>query len=254
MKLHYREMGEGQAFVILHGLFGYSDNWQTHARKLSEYYRVILVDQRNHGHSPWSEEFSYDLMAEDLKELFDELELEEVILLGHSMGGKTAMNFAQKYQDQLSKLVVVDMGVKAYPMHHEQIIAGLKAIQLRPGLGRSEAEETLSAYVDSPGVKQFLLKNLYRGQDKELQWRMNIPVLEREMPEILSALDPAQEVYTPTLFIRGEASNYVLDEDWEEIERIFPDASLETIQGAGHWVHAEAPKEFLESVLSFCLR
>ena len=254
MQLHFREIGEGQPFVILHGLFGYSDNWQTHAKKIAEFYRVILVDQRNHGHSDWNEEFSYELMAEDLKELCDRLELKKIILMGHSMGGKTAMLFAQKYPGLLDKLIIVDMGVKAYPMHHEEIIRGLKAIDVSQGLSRSEAEKQLAGYVESPGVRQFLLKNLYWTPEKRLAWRMNIPVLEREMEEILKAVDPSAEVFTPTLFIRGELSNYILDKDWPEIEAIFPDATLVSVPGAGHWVHAEAPKEFLDAVLSFCLR
>lgn len=254
MKLHFRELGEGQPFVILHGLFGYSDNWQTHAKKLSEYYRVILVDQRNHGHSAWSEDFSYELMAEDLKELCIDLNLDKIILMGHSMGGKTAMAFAQKYSDLIDKMIIVDMGIKAYPMHHEQIIAGLKSIDLEGNISRSEAENQLTKYVDSFGVRQFLLKNLYWNEQKKLAWRMNIPVLEEKMDEILKALNAKIEVFVPTLFIRGELSNYILDEDWDEIEKAFPDSNLVSVANAGHWVHAEAPKEFLDAVLSFCLR
>jgi esterase len=254
MKLYYREMGEGQAFVILHGLFGYSDNWQTHAKKISEYYRVILVDQRNHGHSPWDEEMSYELMAKDLKELLDELHLKNIILMGHSMGGKTATVFSHLFPNFLDKLIVVDMGVKAYPMHHNEILKGIKAIDLDHKVSRSEAETAMSEYIHSTGVRQFLLKNLYWNEHKMLAWRMNVPVLEKEMPEILRSIHSNKELFIPTLFIRGELSNYVLDEDWEEIEEQFPDASLVTIAQAGHWVHAEAPQEFLEAVLSFCLR
>ncbi|MGV3631878.1 MAG: alpha/beta fold hydrolase [Bacteroidota bacterium] len=262
MQLHFREMGEGQPFVILHGLFGYSDNWQTHAKKIADYYRVILVDQRNHGHSQWSEDFSYELMAGDLKELCDQLKLEKMILMGHSMGGKTAMAFAQKHPGLIEKLIIVDMGTKSYPMHHEQIIAGLKSIDLSKNPGRSDAEAQLSKYVDSFGVRQFLLKNLYWNEEtakgsngvKKLAWRMNIPVLERKMDEILKAIDPKVEVFVPTLFIRGEESNYIMDEDWADIEAIFPDATLASVPNAGHWVHAEAPKEFLDLVLGFCLR
>ncbi|MEY3425842.1 MAG: hypothetical protein RL679_1200, partial [Bacteroidota bacterium] len=140
MKLHYREIGEGQPMLILHGLFGFSDNWQTHAKKLSEYYRVILVDLRNHGHSDWSDDFSYPIMVEDLQELFEMLSLKKVILIGHSMGGKVAMLFAQNYAQQLDKLVVVDIGVKEYPSHHQHILAGMHAIDLPTIQLRSEAE------------------------------------------------------------------------------------------------------------------
>ena len=253
MKLHYREMGVGQPFVILHGLFGYSDNWQTHAKKLGDYYRVILVDLRNHGHSEWNEEHTYESMAADLFELFTDLKLEKVILMGHSMGGKTAMRFAQLHADLLAKLIVVDMGTKAYPMHHNEILNGLKAIDLAHIDTRGEAEKRMEPFISSPGVRQFLLKNLYWIEKGKLAWRMNIAVLEREMPAILTAL-PSEEVMLPTLFIRGALSNYILDEDWDEIENQFPDSSLKTIENAGHWVHAEAPAEFMEAVLSFCLR
>ncbi len=253
MKLHYRELGEGKPMMILHGLFGYSDNWQSQAKKLAEYYRVILVDLRNHGHSDWSDDFSYDLMAQDVFELCQDLHLEELILVGHSMGGKTAMLFAQQHEELLEKLIVVDMGVKSYPMHHEHILAGIHAVDLPNIKVRREAEEQLSAHIEAEGVKQFLLKNLYWKEKGQLAWRINVAVLEREMPAILGAL-PEGEVFTPTLFIRGELSNYILDEDVPQIEQYFPDSEIVTIAGSGHWVHAEAPEEFLEALLSFCLR
>jgi esterase len=253
MKLHYRELGEGQPMVILHGLFGFSDNWQTHAKKLADYFRVILVDLRNHGHSDWSDDFSYPLMAADLKELFDELQLKKVLLVGHSMGGKAAMLFAQHHPTYLEKLVVVDIGIKAYPMHHQHILAGMHAINLETITVRSEAESILKQHIDSDGVRQFILKNLYWKDKGQLAWRMNLPVLEREMEQILGAV-PQQEVWVHTLFIRGELSNYILDEDIDSIENQFPDMELVTIPNSGHWVHAEAPEEFLNALLSFCLR
>lgn len=253
MELYYREMGEGQPLVILHGLFGFSDNWQTQAKKFSEYYRVILVDLRNHGHSPWSSDFSYPIMVEDLVNLFQKLELQQVILLGHSMGGKVAMHFAQKHAHYLEKLIVVDMGVKSYPMHHQHILEAFNRIDLTRMSARSEAEQILKQFIDSEGVRQFLLKNLYWKEKGKLSWRVNFPVLEAAMPEILSAL-PQVEVFISTLFIRGALSNYILDEDVSAIEQIFPDSSLESIQNAGHWVHAEAPDAFVDCVLGFCLR
>jgi len=145
------------------------------------------------------------------------------------------------------------MGLKEYPMHHAEILKGLYSVQLHEGATRSMAEEALSQFIESPGIKQFLLKNLYWKEKNQLAWRMNIPVLEREMPEILKAL-PEQEVFTQTLFIRGELSNYILDEDLESIENQFPDSQVVTISGAGHWVHAEKPQEFIHAVLEFCLR
>ncbi len=253
MLLHYKELGEGKPLIILHGLFGTSDNWQTHAKKLSEYYRVILVDQRNHGHSPWSEDFTYEHLADDLEELILHLGIDKFTLIGHSMGGKTAMYYAQKYPSRLEKMVVVDIGIKKYPMHHNEIIKGIKSLDLSTLTSRSEAENAMKPFVDSYGVRQFLLKNLYWFEKGKLAWRMNVEVLEREMEEILAPI-PNIEVWTPTLFIRGAMSNYILDEDWDEIEEIFPDAILETIENAGHWVHSEQPEEFIEMVLGFIIR
>ncbi len=253
MKLNFRELGTGQPMIILHGLFGFSDNWQTHAKKFAEYYRVILVDLRNHGHSDWNDEFSYDLMVEDLKELCDDLKLKNILMIGHSMGGKVAMLFAQKHIEYLEKLIVVDIGVKAYPMHHQHILAGMHAIDLKTIKLRSDAENILKQHIDSDGVRQFLLKNLYWKEKGQLAWRMNLSVLEREMANILSVL-PEKEVMLPTLFIRGELSNYILDEDIAQLEDQFPDSEIITIKNAGHWVHAEAPEEFVDSVLGFCLR
>lgn len=253
MKLYYRELGEGKPLMILHGLFGFSDNWQTHAKKLAEYYRVILVDLRNHGRSDWSDEFSYDLMAEDVIELVEDLKLEDLILVGHSMGGKVAMRVAQQKEDLLEKLVVIDMGIKSYPMHHQHILAGIHSVKVDEIKARREAEAQMSAHIDSEGVLQFLLKNLHWKEKGKLAWRMNTAVLEREMPEILSEM-PDGEVFTTSLFIRGELSNYILDEDFESIENVFLDSEIVTIADAGHWVHAEAPAEFLETLLSFCLR
>lgn len=253
MLLHYKVQGEGKALVILHGLFGTSDNWQTHAKKLAEYYLVILVDQRNHGHSPWSEDFTYEHLADDLERLMNHLKIDQFTLIGHSMGGKTAMYYAQKFPNRLEKMVIVDIGIKQYPMHHNEIIKGIKSLDLSIISSRSEAEKAMEPFVDSYGVRQFLLKNLYWVEKGKLAWRMNVNVLEREMAEILAPI-PNIEVWTPTLFIRGALSNYILNEDWDEIEDIFPDATLETIENAGHWVHSEQADEFIEKVLGFIIR
>lgn len=253
MKLYHRELGEGKPMMILHGLFGYSDNWQTHAKKLSEYYRVILVDLRNHGRSDWSDDFSYEIMADDVLELCADLELEDLILVGHSMGGKVAMNVAAKNEDLLEKLVIVDMGTKEYPMHHDHILEGINAVTLENVSARSEAEKQMEPFIESEGVKQFLLKNLYWKEKGQLSWRMNVKVLEKDMQKILDPFK-ADEILTPTLFIRGAMSNYILDEDIPSLEMQFPDLEVETIENAGHWVHAEAPNEFIEALLGFCLR
>jgi pimeloyl-ACP methyl ester carboxylesterase len=179
-------------------------------------------------------------MVQDLHELLQDLHIEKPILLGHSMGGKLAMHFDQSYPQFIEKLIVVDMGVKAYPPHHAHILAAIHAIDL-------------SKIVESEGIRQFLLKNLYWEEKGKLAWRVNFPVLEASMPEILAAL-PEHESFTPTLFIRGLLSNYILDEDSAQLEGYFPDSQLASIPNAGHWVHAEAPDAFIDEVLSFSLR
>lgn len=253
MELYFKTSGEGTPLIILHGLFGSSDNWLTHAKKLSNYFKVYLVDQRNHGHSPWSDDFSYQIMADDLHQLVTTEKLTNFILMGHSMGGKTAMLYAQQHEDLIEKLIIVDMGVKEYPIHHDIIIKGLTSLNLTSIETRSGAEEELGKYIDNLSIRQFLLKNLFWKEKGQLAWRINIPVLDRKMPEILSAL-PFQEAFTDTLFLRGGQSDYIKDDDEKQIIRYFPIAEIHTIERAGHWIHAEAPEEFIEKILGFCLR
>ncbi|PWH85048.1 alpha/beta fold hydrolase [Brumimicrobium oceani] len=253
MELHYKQFGEGKAFIVLHGLFGSSDNWQTHGKKLGEYFDVYLVDQRNHGESGWSDEFSYDVMAEDLHEFIQSHHLEEIILMGHSMGGKTAMRYAQKYPEMIDKLIIVDMGIKEYPVSHDTIIEGLKSIDLSVIHSRSGASEQLSKYINNKSIRQFLLKNLYWKEKGQLAWSINLPVLEEKYAEIIKAL-PEVETLIDTLFIAGGKSDYVLEEDHDAIRKLFPLADFHTIDRAGHWIHAEAPEEFIEEVLGFALR
>lgn len=253
MKLQHRIIGEGKPLIILHGLFGSSDNWQTHAKRFSEYFQVILVDQRNHGHTEWSNEFDYDLLAADLHELITDLGLEKVNLLGHSMGGKAVMRYAQLYPNTIEKLIVVDMGIKTYPPHHQEILKAIDAVNASPMDSRSAAEAILLPFVPENGTRQFLMKNLYWIEKGKLAWRMNVEVLKKEMPNILKAI-PDQEVLVQTLFIRGALSNYILDEDIPDMEDQFPDSSFVTIENAGHWVHAEQPEEFMNAVLEFLLR
>ena len=250
MKLHYRKYGEGQPLIILHWLFGSSDNWQTLGKKFAENFEVYLVDQRNHGHSPKSNEFNYQLLSDDLYKLITDLELENITLIGHSMGGKTVMHFAQEHPLFIKKLIVVDIGPKAYPMHHDIILAGLNSLDLSTIKSRGQADKQLSKFIEDIGVKQFLLKNLYWIEKGQLGWRINIPVLEKKMPDILAAI-PDKIVETHTLFIRGEKSNYIVEDDFQNIYDQFPNSEIETIYDAGHWVHAENPFSFYNMVLEF---
>ena len=253
MELQHKQFGEGKAFIILHGLFGSSDNWQTHGKKLAEYFDVYLIDQRNHGESGWSDEFSYDLMADDLHEFIQANNLKEIILLGHSMGGKTALRYAQKHPEMIEKLIIVDMGIKAYPISHDGIIEGLKSIDLSVIDSRSGASKQLAKHISNRSISQFLLKNLYWKEKGQLAWSINLSVLENKLPEIVKAL-PELETMVETLFIAGGQSDYILPEDHDSIRAIFPLADFFTIERAGHWIHAEAPEDFIERVLGFALR
>ena len=253
MLLQFKEFGEGKPLVILHGLFGFSDNWKSQAKAFSSYFRVIAVDLRNHGRSAWNPIHSYEAMAGDVIETLDSLNIDKAHVIGHSMGGKVAMHLTQLFPLRISKLVVVDMGIKCYPMHHQEIIQAIHEVPLSEITARSQVSSFLSNRIPQEGVRQFLLKNLYWIEKGKLAWRMNINVLEANMALILSSL-PDQEVLHSTLFIKGGESDYILEEDHEDIERVFLDSEIDEVANSGHWVHAEAPEEFLEKTLTFLLR
>jgi len=250
--LHYRVVGDsGPVLYILHGLFGSSDNWQTISKEFAKHFQVVLVDQRNHGMSFKSDVHSYDAMAEDLKGLIDNLGHENPILLGHSMGGKTVMRFAQLYPNIADKIIVVDIGPKGYPPHHQSILAGLSAIDFTVVNSRSEAENILKEYVSDFMVRQFLLKNVYWVQPgKQLGWRINVPVLNKNIEQITGEL-ASTEVDTKTLFIRGVKSNYIVEPDFVAIKNQFRNAEISSIADAGHWIHAEQPERLFELVKDF---
>ena len=239
MQLFYKEYGDGKPVVILHGLFGFSDNWKSQAKVLANYFRVIAVDLRNHGRSEWSDLHSYESMAHDVIETMDLLKLSQFHVIGHSMGGKVAMHLAQSHPERVLKTVVVDMGIKSYPMHHQDLIEAIKAVPIETITARSQVNTFLSNRIPEEGVRQFLLKNLYWIERGKLAWRMNIDILEANMNLILDAL-PEQEVLGSTLFIKGANSSYILDEDVEAIENVFLDSEIQSITDAGHWVHADA--------------
>lgn len=251
MELNYKKYGEGKAFIILHGLFGSSDNWHSHAKKFGEYFEVYSLDQRNHGDSGWSDDFDYDIMAEDLHEFVEKHQLDDFILMGHSMGGKTAMRYAQLYPDKIDKLIIVDMGIKGYPVTHDVIIEGLKSLNLENLSTRGEADAHLEKYIGSYMVRQFLLKNLHRDKTG-FSWKVNLKVLEEKLHEVIDSI-PNDEVMIDTLFMVGGTSDYIVPEDHDAIRKVFPLATFYTIEKAGHWIHAEAPEEFMEQVLSFSL-
>ena len=253
MKLNYKKIGEGgQAIVILHGVFGSLDNWATVSKSIADAgYVVYLVDQRNHGRSPHSDEFTYEAMAADLAEFIEDHGLEKPILVGHSMGGKTVMQYAETYPGTYDKLVIVDIGPKAYPPHHQRLIEGLNALPVSEIEDRQQADTLFSTYEPNVGVRQFLLKNLYRSDTGAFAWRFNLPVLTELQANVGSEIPHLRQITEPTLFIRGAGSGYLKDEDWEGIQAMFPNAELVTIPKSGHWVHAEQPRLFVEALTSF---
>jgi len=259
MKLFYRKFGEGQPIIILHGLFGQSDNWNSLAKQFAENgFEVYAVDQRNHGLSPHSDVWNYKVMSEDVYELITDLNLKNVILLGHSMGGKTAMQFAVNHAECLDKLVVADIAPKYYPIHHQGVLEALQAVDFNVVKTRREVEDVLSKYISDFGTKQFLLKNIFWLDETEMAWRFNLKVIIQQIETVGQDVEHTGDA-TPldivcdvqTLFVRGENSNYILEEDIDLIHEIFPRSALETIQSAGHWVHAEKPKAFFDCVMQF---
>ena len=250
MKLNFTKIGEGSPLLIAHGLFGSSDNWRTLGKQFAKTNTVYLIDLRNHGKSPHSLDMNYDFMASDIMELIIDEKINKPILLGHSMGGKAALMFLKKYPDILEKLIVADIGLKKYPMHHEQILMGLNNIDLKSIKTRSEAQEALGIYVKEIGVQQFLLKNLFWVEKGKLEWRMNLKIIEKNILKILEEIT-IENSKTPTFFLRGEKSNYIPEKDFKNILNKFPNGKIATIKKVGHWLHAENPDEFFRLVTEF---
>ncbi len=248
--LNYKILGEGKPLVILHGLFGSLDNWMTLGKKWSESRKVILVDQRNHGNSFHADEFNYQLMSDDLDMLFTHLKIEKAIILGHSMGGKTAMQFAIEYPEKVDQLIIADIGPKFYPVHHHTIIKAFYSVPVKELKSRNEADDLLSGLIPDFGTRQFLLKNLSREKDG-FSWKMNLDVIAKNIEEVGKGLNQNAQFKKPTLFVRGSKSDYITNDDLNLIHSIFSDSRLKTIEGAGHWLHAEKPKEFFEALNEF---
>jgi esterase len=250
MNLFYRTQGEGPPLIILHGLFGSADNWKPIAKRLEKIRKVYMIDQRNHGHSPHHPNFSYDCMLDDLYTFIEQHNLDAPDILGHSMGGKVAMHFAVKYPDDLSRLIVVDIGPKFYPIHHDVILEGLKDIDISKIKSREEADNELADYVETTSIRKFLLKNLKRTAEG-FEWKMNLDVIYDEIANVGEGLKPMDQFRHDTLFIRGGLSKYVLDEDLDGIKKHFPKYALETIPEASHWVHSEKPEELSNILFHF---
>ena len=253
--LHSKILGKGRPFLILHGFLGMSDNWKTLGAKFSEQgFEVHLIDQRNHGKSFHSNHFDYSFLSEDLKQYTDHYGLRDVILLGHSMGGKTAMQFSCSYPTLIKKLIVADIAPKFYPPHHQYIVDALSALDLEQIASRSEADKALSIHIPEFGIRQFLLKNLYWVAQGKLGFRFHLEVLKNSMEEIGDTLGPMEHYDGETLFLRGDRSEYIANTDTALILKHFPKATVETVPNAGHWLHAENPLAFFIKAMDFLNR
>jgi len=251
MRLNFQQLGQGEPLVVLHGLFGSGDNWLSVAARLAERFRVYLPDLRNHGRSPHAAQIDYPLMAADLREFFAAEKLEAAMLLGHSMGGKVAMQLALDEPALVKKLVVADLAPRTYARTHDPIFAALLALDLTAFERRNQIEEALGQQIPSLSLRRFLLKSLGRDEGGRFFWKMNVRSLYENYDRLCQAVSGQRPFGGPTLFLRGGKSTYITSADETDIRRLFPAARIATILSAGHWIHADAPDEFVRQVLDF---
>jgi len=246
--LHSQILGTGKPLLVLHGFLGMSDNWRTMGKQWANHFEVHLIDLRNHGRSFHSDAFSYADMAADLASYCDHHQLQQVIVLGHSMGGKLAMYYATSNPEKIEKLIVADIAPKAYPTNHDHILEGMMDLHTHAPESLSDADQRLSQFVNDQGKRLFLLKNLYRTPGG-LALRINAPVLQVQVRQVMMASDA--NYHGPTLFLAGERSDYIMPEDHRQINQSFPQAIIKTISKSGHWIHAENPVAFAAEVADF---
>lgn len=267
MNLFYRSYGHGPALIIVHGLYGASDNWVSIAKELADHFEVFLIDQRNHGRSPHNPLHTYEAMKEDLREFMDTMKIQQAVLIGHSMGGKTVMHFAKDYPERVSSLVVVDIAPVSYletAMHrkhsinHFEIISALKSVDFEKITSRQEVEDQLASTIHSERIFKFLMKNLHRLEGNRFTWSLNVAALEENLPAILDGLNEQEFAKGkgitgfPVLFIRGGNSDYISKDVFNDIIlTIFPFAELVTIPDASHWVHVEQPALLIKTLKYF---
>ena len=255
MRLYSKIYGDkNKDLIILHGLFGMSDNWNTLGKQFSKNYRVHLIDLRNHGRSPHSQEFNYDVMCSDILEYIQINDINNPILLGHSLGGKVAMKFAFTYEDKIGKLIVADIAPRRYDTDFaENVLHTLYKLPLDSFSKREEIDEMLSVCYRDKGMRLFLMKNLFRNENKAFDWRFNLNVLLEKVTNIQEADFINGICNVPTLFMKGGESSYITNKDEIIIEKHFSNFSIVTIEETGHWLHAENPEDFYNEVMKFCL-
>lgn len=250
--LHSKIIGDKpKHLLILHGLFGQADNFATLAKQFAELYTVHAIDLRNHGRSFHSDYMSFEAMSEDILNYLNHHQIATCYLLGHSLGGRSVIEFSYKHPEKIEKLIVADMAPKAYPPHHQGIIKALNSVDFDKVEKRSDVEEILKQYIPDMGTRQFLLKNVYHAENGKYAFRFNLKTLTDSYNEMVGDNLTEGIFDKPTLFLRGSKSDYVLDSDFDLIHKHFPQAEIETISNSGHWIHAENPKEFFEKTVAF---
>ncbi|MFC2112481.1 alpha/beta fold hydrolase [Bacteroidota bacterium] len=263
MELYYKKLGSGPPLIIIHGLYGSSDNWLSIGKSLSEKFTVYLVDQRNHGQSPHNDVHNYESMRDDLVGFMDQHKVQNAIIIGHSMGGKTAMFLAESHPQRINTLIIIDISPTPYVSEghsgitHKKIMEGMMGVDFSKVNSREDVEKQLAATIESSRIRSFLLKNISRTAEKGFRWKLNVPALYANLDNILGGLDPAiysggeEIVGFPVLFIRGQKSNYISDDDILVINQIFPAARVTTLPDTGHWLHVEQPALLLKTIRYF---
>jgi pimeloyl-ACP methyl ester carboxylesterase len=253
MQLFYRSYGEkGPPLIVLHGLLGSSDNWHTVGKMLGDHCSVFALDARNHGRSPHHDTMTYEAMAEDVREFMERMNIGSAYLLGHSMGGKTAMHFALHHPEKIDKLVVVDIAPRAYDRRHDDLFNAITSLDLHRFSSRSEINRALSENIPTDTTRQFVMKNLVRDDTDRFRWKINLPAILKQYEEINGALDASMHFEKPTLFVKSNKSDYITTEDELSIKKMFPNACIIDLD-VGHWVHAEVPEQFVRIVKDFVL-
>ena len=251
MELNYKKYGDsGKVLLIIHGIFGSLDNWHTVAKELSEHYQIYTLDMRNHGHSPHHPEMSIKIMAQDVFNFCTAHQLQNINLVGHSMGGKVAMQFANEYQSSLEKLVVVDIAPKSYKAGHYPYFKAYEEIDLNKITNRKELDQVFSEYEPNFGVRQFLMKNIVSNGEGGYHLKINLEGIKNGYQNIIDGLS-LNKVEAPTQFIYGEKSNYITIEDQEIMKSIFSNVQFDMVANSGHWVHAENKDEFIAKLIQF---
>ena len=251
--LHSNLIGSSfRDLFIIHGFLGMGDNWKTHAKKISEKdFRVHLIDLRNHGKSFWSDDFSFELMVEDIYNYAKYNKIKKFSLLGHSMGGNVSMLFAQKFPEFLDKIIIVDIIPKEYEPHHENILNSLESLDFKKINSRKDADFHLSNYIQDERVRQFLLKNLYWIDKENLGLKLNIKILSEFKNKLSIRLKNDLKFDNPSLFLYGENSPYVNESDFPLIKKYFSTVQIIKVPLSGHWVHADNPSFFLDKTINF---